>query len=226
MSMGAIPCSAIAAIWSSRPRIARIPPEIFGCIVLTRPSSISGNPVTSETSRTGMPFSRIIRAVPPVEIISAPSSLRKRAKSMIPVLSVTLMRTRRRGISRTITRCRALQHPRALSCALAAAKLQRIGLFVAPVLVDLGEEFGRLGELASQFTKRLDLVPQNVLPESLACLAIPDVVIQYARHRDRREARRNRLHGEAEPHDALLVITAAEQHLVVRDFFAVDLPGV
>ena len=46
----------------------------------------------------------------------------------------------------------------------------------------------------------------------------------------RSQARGNRLHGEAEAHDALLVITAAEQQLVVRDFLLhaahVDLAGV
>ena len=44
-------------------------------MVLTRPSSISGNPVTSATSCTGTPASRSMRAVPPVEIMSAPNWL-------------------------------------------------------------------------------------------------------------------------------------------------------
>src|SRR4051812_29275927 len=167
----------MAVMWSLRPRIARIPPEIFGCIVFTRPSSISGKPVTSETSRTGTPFSRIIRAVPPVETISAPSSLSARAKSMIPVLSVTLMRTRPIAISRTITlKC-------GLRRALAAAELQRTSLVVAPILVDLGEQLRGLGELARQFAERLDFVPQDVLPERLALDAIGDEVVKHTRDR-------------------------------------------
>ena len=53
MSMGAMPCSASACMCSGLARIARMPPVIFGCMVFTRPSSISGKPVTSETSFTG-----------------------------------------------------------------------------------------------------------------------------------------------------------------------------
>src|SRR5215472_8818826 len=74
--------------------MARMPPATLGCKVFTRPSSISGNPVTSATSLTGTPASRIILAIPPVETISAPRPLRPRANSTTPVLSVTLMRTR------------------------------------------------------------------------------------------------------------------------------------
>src|SRR5436305_9835365 len=74
--------------------MARIPPAIFGCMVFTRPSSISGKPVISETSITGMPASRIRRAVPPVEIRFAPNPRRSRANSTTPLLSVTLIRTR------------------------------------------------------------------------------------------------------------------------------------
>ena len=43
------------------------PPCTIGCRVLTRPSIISGKPVTSLTSRTGRPASRIALAVPPVD---------------------------------------------------------------------------------------------------------------------------------------------------------------
>ena len=74
--------------------MAKMPPATFGCRVLTRPSSISGNAVTSDTSLTGTPPSRIRRAVPPVEISSAPIPFKARAKSTMPVLSVTLRRTR------------------------------------------------------------------------------------------------------------------------------------
>ena len=50
---------------------------------------ISGKPVSSEIERTRMPFSVSARAVPPVEMISIPSSVRPRANSTIPVLSET-----------------------------------------------------------------------------------------------------------------------------------------
>src|SRR5580658_267671 len=83
-----------------------MPPVIFGCMVFTRPSSISGKPVTSLTSLTGMPDSRSRRAVPPVEINSAPSSASPRAKSDTPVLSVTLMSTRMSGGLSRISRGR------------------------------------------------------------------------------------------------------------------------
>ena len=39
----------------------------MGCSVFTRPSSISGKPVSSEMSLTAMPESRSSLAVPPVE---------------------------------------------------------------------------------------------------------------------------------------------------------------
>ena len=68
-------------------------PVIFGCMVFTRPSSISGKLVTSLTSATGIADSRSNRAVPPVEISSAPSSFKPRANAATPVLSVTLMST-------------------------------------------------------------------------------------------------------------------------------------
>ena len=47
-----------------------------GCSVFTRPSSISGKPVTSATSTTGTPDSRSSFAVPPVERISTPRAAR------------------------------------------------------------------------------------------------------------------------------------------------------
>ena len=50
---------------------------------------ISGKPVKSEIERTSMPASSSSCAVPPVETISIPSSLRPRANSTMPVLSDT-----------------------------------------------------------------------------------------------------------------------------------------
>src|SRR5438477_300031 len=57
-SMGLMSCCFMAAAWSGLSRRASRPPWILGCSVLTRPSIISGKPVTSETSVTGNPRSR------------------------------------------------------------------------------------------------------------------------------------------------------------------------
>src|SRR5688572_21146178 len=87
-----MPCCCMTA--SSVPRRPRMPPWIFGCRVLTRPSMISGKPVTSETSRAGMPASFSSLWVPPVDSSSTPSPLSARAKSTSPVLSETESRAR------------------------------------------------------------------------------------------------------------------------------------
>ena len=71
------------------------PPCTAGCSVLTRPSMISGKPVSSETSRTAMPASAIAFAVPPVETSSMPKPASARAKSIRPVLSETDSSARR-----------------------------------------------------------------------------------------------------------------------------------
>ena len=52
---------------SSTPLLAKIPPCISGLRVLTRPAIISGKPVKSDTSITGIPCSLRSFAVPPVE---------------------------------------------------------------------------------------------------------------------------------------------------------------
>ena len=66
----------------------------LGCIVLTRPSSISGKPVTSSTSVTGMPQSLSSFAVPPVEMTVTPMSVRPLANDSTPLLLNTEMRAR------------------------------------------------------------------------------------------------------------------------------------
>src|SRR4051812_20752597 len=71
-----------------------MPAAIFGLIVLTRPSSISGKPVTSSMGRVSIPASARCLAVPPVETISTPSWRRQRAKSAMPVLSDTVISAR------------------------------------------------------------------------------------------------------------------------------------
>ena len=90
-----MPCSAAWAMWASWSRLAKRPPCTRGCSVFTRPSIISGNCVTSSMGVTGTPASFRARAVPPVEMISAPNSFTSaRAKSATPVLSVTDTSTR------------------------------------------------------------------------------------------------------------------------------------
>src|SRR5947209_3857508 len=53
--MGSILCAWRVAWCSALSRTARIPPWTRGWRVLPRPSSISGKPVSSETSRTASP---------------------------------------------------------------------------------------------------------------------------------------------------------------------------
>src|SRR5271155_2711717 len=60
---------------------------------------ISGNPVCSATSLTGMPWLVNSLAVPPVDNSSMPRSFSSRANSTIPVLSETLSNARRTGVS-------------------------------------------------------------------------------------------------------------------------------
>src|SRR5580765_6056764 len=67
-----------------------MPPWIFGCSVLTRPSIISGKPVTVDTLVTASPASLRARAVPPVETRSKPRAARPRPKPTKPLLSETL----------------------------------------------------------------------------------------------------------------------------------------
>ena len=65
-------CACTAASCLALPRMKSSPPWTLGCSVLTRPSSISGNPVCSLMSLTVKPASRSALAVPPVEISSTP----------------------------------------------------------------------------------------------------------------------------------------------------------
>src|SRR5215831_3550075 len=113
-----------------------------------------------------------------------------------------------------------------LNRALAAAELQRESLLIAPILVELGEHVGRLCEIVRHFAEGLDLEPQHILAEGLARMTIGLEVFQDAADGLRRQTRRNRLHGQAESHDAVGIIPAAEEHLVVGHFAPLDLPGV
>src|SRR5690554_1232990 len=104
-SIGSMPCAAITA--SSTPRLPSSAPCTFGCRVLTRPSMISGKPVTSDTSRTARPASRIALAVPPVESSSMLRAASARASSTSPVLSDTDSSARRTGIRSAVMRSSA-----------------------------------------------------------------------------------------------------------------------
>ena len=68
---------------------ANRPPWIAGWTVLTRPSIISGAPVTSSTGMTGIPASASAREVPPLEMISHPKATSRWARLITPVLSYT-----------------------------------------------------------------------------------------------------------------------------------------
>src|SRR5919202_565509 len=68
-----------------------MPPCTAGWSVLTRPSRISGKPVSSEIDLAPTPPSTSERSVPPVEKISTPCCSRPRANGTTPVLSETLM---------------------------------------------------------------------------------------------------------------------------------------
>ena len=84
-------CAFKAAMCSGVSRRASKPPCTLGCRVFTRPSSISGKPVTSATSVTGKPCSAKSLAVPPVEMRPTPKACKSRASSTMPVLSETEM---------------------------------------------------------------------------------------------------------------------------------------
>src|SRR5258705_8679648 len=89
-----MPASASVAMCSRRSRRARMPPWIFGCSVLARPSSISGKPVCADASVTRTPYYSSSFAVPPVERICTPSAASPRQTSTTPVLSETLTSAR------------------------------------------------------------------------------------------------------------------------------------
>ena len=64
--IGSIPCSSRSAIWSGLLISARMPACNRGWSVLTRPPSISGEPVTSSTVVWGRPRRSAAAAVLPL----------------------------------------------------------------------------------------------------------------------------------------------------------------
>ena len=92
--MAAMPWAAMAAACSALSRIASRPPWTFGCRVLTRPSIISGKPVSSATSLTARPASAsALRGAAGGDQLDAVAG-QERAKSISPVLSDTDRRAR------------------------------------------------------------------------------------------------------------------------------------
>ncbi len=91
-SIFSMPYCSIAATCSGKSRRPNKPPCTFGCNVFTRPSNISGKPVKSLTSLTGILLSRNNLAVPPVDRISTPKDCKFLANSIMPVLSETLIK--------------------------------------------------------------------------------------------------------------------------------------
>ena len=87
-------CSVTLATCESTSRLARMPPCTAGWSVFTLPSSISGKFVIWSTGVTSTPASAIAFALPPVLITSNPASARDLARSVIPVLSETLISAR------------------------------------------------------------------------------------------------------------------------------------
>ena len=69
-----MPFASRSARCSGLERSARMPPWILGWRVLTRPPSISGEPVTSATSRCAMPASFSLADVLPLATSSQPRS--------------------------------------------------------------------------------------------------------------------------------------------------------
>src|SRR6185369_11389870 len=103
-----MPCSSSAAMWPTSSRRASRPPWIFGCSVLTRPSSISGKPVCAATSVTARPASPSSLAVPPVDNSRMPSAASARASSTTPALSETEISACIAILSRACGRTRSL----------------------------------------------------------------------------------------------------------------------
>src|SRR5579864_4610179 len=95
-----------------------------------------------------------------------------------------------------------------LAGALAAAELQRITHFVAPVPIHVREQLRRLGQIVGHQTECFHLVPQHIVAERLARLTIVNIMLQNPAHCLRRESRGNALYGHAESHHTGSVVTA------------------
>ena len=85
-----------------------------GWSVLTRPSSISGDPVTAATSVTGSPASRRARAVPPVETSSKPRATSPRPSVDQPRLVRDRQQRAPRGRDRGVGPAEILRDPTAV----------------------------------------------------------------------------------------------------------------
>src|SRR5262249_3981499 len=130
-------------------RSARMPPWMAGCSVFTRPSIISGKPVTRSTGVTGTPCWASSAAVPPVERISTSCRTSPRANSTTPLLSETLIKARRTLVISTLPiqhLSQPLQLGRQLpgtllgSRALGCLAVSPLFLAVSPLPLALGPE--------------------------------------------------------------------------------------
>src|SRR5438034_8529186 len=72
-----------------------MPPWIAGWSVFTRPPSISGEPVTSDTEVTARPADRNVSAVLPDDTRETPNAVSFSASSTTPLLSATEINARR-----------------------------------------------------------------------------------------------------------------------------------
>src|SRR5437764_43375 len=84
-----MPCCFSAAMSLGLSLLANNPPCTFGGKVFTRPSIISGKPVTCSMRTTGTPSRRNASAGPPVETICHLKSTNARAKATSPRLAET-----------------------------------------------------------------------------------------------------------------------------------------
>src|ERR1039458_5855970 len=117
----------------------------------------------------------------------------------------------------------ALVRDLTLGGALAAAEFEGERLVVAPILVDLGEEVGGFGERGGKSSEGFHFVADDVVAEGFAGAAVRDEVIEDACDGLGRETGGDGLNSQAEAHDAFVVITATEEHLVIGQLAAVDL---
>src|SRR5687767_1927460 len=167
-----MPAFSIAAMCSSDSRCASRPPWIFGCRVLTRPSSISGKPVCDATSVTRTPSFSSSLAVPPVERSCTPSAPSPRANSTTPVLSETLISARPTFIALLSRLDPQLQNLLAQGVAVDAEHRRRRALVA-----------GRLAEHGLD-QRPLDVLQHHVVDRGgLLAVHVPEIALQGPLHR-------------------------------------------
>src|ERR1039458_9989791 len=166
-----MPCAATAAVCAGSSRRCKMPPCTLGCSVLTRPSSISGNPIDmvvvnlyafeKTAAKPGVAFEELIENID----IGGPSMIRSAAKNFHDVAVVTSPSdydsiadelSRSGGALSRETKWRLAQKAFATTAAYdsaIASTLERI----SPDKVQLQESSGFPNTLRFQFHKTLDL---------------------------------------------------------------------